>query len=60
MRWLGAMIVGTGTIAEVGKKPLLQAARLLELPEERKKARVLLRLLINAIDLVDVERQLTE
>lgn len=60
MQWLGAMLVGAATIAEVGRKPLLQAVKLLEFPEERKKARALLRLLINAIDLVDVEHQLTE
>lgn len=61
--WLVASMLGLATLADVGKKPLQEAKRLLLgslTKEEQKKFRAITVMFKNAVDLLEIEEEFTK
>lgn len=58
--WLGTMLIILAEIGDLAQKPLLQARKLLESKEDRKKIREILLMLTRMIDIIDIDHQLEE
>jgi DNA-binding transcriptional regulator YhcF (GntR family) len=60
VEWVVKSIHNLSGIAAVERKPLLQARKLLQSPEDRKQIKAQLMMLVHAIDIIDIDHQLEE
>jgi DNA-binding Lrp family transcriptional regulator len=58
--WLMALLVSLSQYASISKRPLIQARKMLELEEDRKKIRETLVMLTRVIDIIDIDHQLSD